>query len=58
MSITTKIQSLEKYVEQLETRLRSDVPARHAHRPDGFKQMLEIDLRKTRAKLNELKLKG
>lgn len=45
---------LTKYAESLKQRLSASVPDRHAHRPEGYKQMLEIDLRKTLARIEKL----
>ena len=49
---------LTKYAAQLQYRIKADVPKRHISHPEAFKQMLEIDLKKTLAKIEELKLNG
>jgi hypothetical protein len=51
-----KIESLKKYAEGLEQRLRGPVPQRHAHRPEIFKKMVELDLKKTRAAIEKLSM--
>lgn len=52
---TEKINRLETYVDGLKTRLSGKVPEKHKDSPESFKQMLEIDLKKTQAMLNKLK---
>jgi hypothetical protein len=46
--------SLTKYVEQLKQRINSPVPAKHAHRPQVYMDMLRLDLKKTLAKMEKL----
>ena len=49
-----KLISLKIYAEGLKERLKRPVPEKRAHQAAAFKQMLEIDLRKTLAKIEEL----
>jgi uncharacterized protein with von Willebrand factor type A (vWA) domain len=49
-----KVNSLKAYAEKVKHLLNSDVPEKHAHRAEAYKQMLEIDLRKTLAKIAKL----
>jgi hypothetical protein len=49
-----KVLALKVYAESLKTRLARPVPPRHAHHPNEFRQVLEIDLKKTLAKIEEL----
>ncbi len=50
-----KVQKLTKYAEHIKQRLNSAVPERHTHRPQVFKDMLKLDLKKTIAKIEKLK---
>lgn len=53
-----KLQRLQVYADSLKQRLASPVPARHSKSEAdkaGFKQMLEIDLKKTQAQIDKLK---
>lgn len=45
--------SLQAYVAQLQQRLSAPIPEKHKDRVEAYKQMLEIDLKKTLAKLNK-----
>jgi hypothetical protein len=49
-----KILSLKVYADSVKERLARPVPAKHANRVEAFKQMLEIDLKKTLARIEEL----
>ncbi len=49
-----RLQRLKVYAENLEARLKGAVPAKHAKSPETFKQMIEIDLRKTRLMIESL----
>lgn len=53
-----RVQRLQTYAEGLRTKLKSAVPKRHdtsdASRA-GYKQMLEIDLKKTEATIAKLR---
>lgn len=50
-----RLARLTKYVEQLKQRLSGAVPAKYANRPEVFKQMISIDLKKTLAVMEKLK---
>ena len=54
MSSQDKIQRLQIYAASLKDRLARPVPAQHSCRAAAFKQMLEIDLKKTLNKIEEL----
>jgi hypothetical protein len=45
---------LTKYVETLRQRLSSTVPKKFEHRPQVFKDMISLDIRKTLAKIERL----
>ena len=49
-----KINRLKTYAENLRSRLTGGIPEKHKNSPEGFKQMIEIDLKKTEAKIKEL----
>ena len=49
---TKKRTALTRYADQLRQRLSADIPLRHQHRLEAYKRMLEIDLKKTLARLN------
>lgn len=49
-----KKQRLLKYVELLKQRLSSAIPEKHLHRPQVFKDMLQLDLKKTLARIEKL----
>lgn len=44
--------SLTNYANALKQRLAAPAPLRHANRVEAYKQMLEIDLKKTLTKLS------
>ncbi len=48
-----KLTSLQTYANSLKQRLQGPVPPNHAHRPEAFKQMLEIDLKKTLSRIEK-----
>ncbi len=50
-----RINRLKVYAENLEQRLKGAVPARHKDTAAGWKQMLEIDLKKTRIMIESLR---
>lgn len=50
-----RLARLTKYVEQLKQRLSGTVPSKYANRPEVFKQMISIDLKKTLAVMEKLK---
>lgn len=53
----TKVQkktSLIKYSELLKQKLVASVPTKHEHRIESYRQMLQIDLKKTLAKIETL----
>lgn len=48
---------LQKYAEEIKQRMNTSVPTKHSTSPAkaaAYKQMLEIDLRKTQAKMEKL----
>lgn len=55
-TIADKILSLEKYVEDMKTRLASPVPAKHAHRPEIFRAWLAREIKMHTTKIEDLKL--
>lgn len=50
-----KINRLQVYVDMLKARLAGGVPEKHKDAPEGFKMMIEIDLKKSQANLDKLK---
>jgi hypothetical protein len=54
MSNETKVKSLKIYAEGLQARLKQAVPKKREWQAAAFKQMLEIDLKKTLNKIEEL----
>lgn len=50
-----KINRLLIYAEGLKARLTGGIPPKHANAPEAFKQMIEIDLKKTEAKIRALR---
>ncbi len=51
-----KIARLSTYADMLKNRLAGDVPAKHKASPVSFKQMIEIDLKKTLADIERLRI--
>lgn len=52
---TEKINRLQVYAEMLRNRLTGGIPEKHKNSPESFKQMIQIDLAKTEAKIRELR---
>ncbi len=50
-----RINRLQTYADNLKARLTGSVPEKHKNSPESFKQFIEIDLKKTLAKIQELK---
>jgi hypothetical protein len=50
----SKKQALIKYAEGLKQRLSAAVPPKHAHRPQVFKDMIALDLKKTLTRIEKL----
>jgi hypothetical protein len=50
-----QIPRLMKYAEHLKQRLSSAVPEKFKHRPEVFKEMVSLDLKKTLAKIEKLR---
>lgn len=50
-----KINRLTVYADMLRNRLQSGIPPRHKDSPETFKQMLEIDLKKTLLMIEKLR---
>lgn len=55
MTKEAKLKSLIVYAEGLRHRLAGDIPAKHQKAPQAFKQMLEIDLKKTNQDIDKLR---
>jgi hypothetical protein len=55
MTKEAKLKSLIAYAEGLKHRLNSEVPKKHANNVANFKQMLEIDLKKTNQDIEKLR---
>lgn len=55
MTKEAKLKALITYAEGLKRRLIGEVPPRHQKSPAGFKQMLEIDLKKTNQDIDKLR---
>ena len=54
MSNEAKVKSLKIFAEGLQARLKQAVPKKRERQAAAFKQMLEIDLKKTLNKIEEL----
>lgn len=54
MTPDQKKTSLNKYAQTLRQRLSSPVPPKHEHRIQVYKDMLELDLKKTMRKIESL----
>ena len=54
MTPDQKKTSLQKYAASLKQRLSAPVPKKHEHRPDVLKSFLELDLKRTLAKIESL----
>jgi hypothetical protein len=57
MAITNtneKKNKLIKYAESIKQRLSASIPQKHANRVQAYKQMLEIDLKKTLSRIEKL----
>ncbi len=54
MTKNEKILALEVYLEQLTAKLTASVPVKHKDNTKEYKRMLEIDLEKTRRKIESL----
>lgn len=52
---TERVARLEKYVTDLRARLAGDVPPRHKDSVKEWKQMLEIDIKKTQMEIDRIK---
>lgn len=50
-----RIARLETYAANLKARLTGGIPEKHKDAPEQFKQMVQIDLAKTEAKIRELR---
>lgn len=56
-AINEKLNRLQTYLASLKQRLSGQVPSKHAKSPgsiEAFKQMLQIDIRKTEAQIKKL----
>lgn len=54
MTSDQKKASLQKYASALKQRLSAPVPKKHEHRSQVFKSFLELDLKRTLAKIGTL----
>lgn len=54
MIVNDKKASLIRYAESLQQRLQAQIPSRHAHRPEAYLEMLRIDLKKTKNRIDKL----
>lgn len=50
-----RINRLQVYADMLKSRLTGGVPEKHKDSPESFKQMIEIDLKKTLDTIAKLK---
>lgn len=55
MTKQEKLTALLTYAESLKRRLEGEVPVKHQKAPQYFKQMLEIDLKKTNQNIDKLR---
>ena len=55
MTKEAKLKSLIVYAEGLKRRLTGEIPAKHQKAPQYFKQMLEMDLKKTNQDIDKLR---
>jgi len=56
MKPSEKLQSLLKYRADHETRLISPVPEKHKNHPEAHKDYLRLEIKKTTAKIDKLKM--
>jgi hypothetical protein len=57
MASKDKVKSLSVYVEDLKNKLKSaDVPERHKHRPDIYRDWLKREISAASTKLEDIKL--
>lgn len=53
-----KLVSLNKYLAELKSRLASDVPEKHKHRPNEYKELLQREIFKVNKTIELDKLEG
>lgn len=54
MTTEQKRAALLKYAETLKQRLLAKIPEKHIHRPQVFKDMLALDLKRTLIRIEKL----
>ena len=54
----TKVQSLEKYLQEMNNKLSSPIPERHKHNPRTYVDFLSHEIKMTKAKIDNLKVEG
>lgn len=54
--VDAKLKRLVKYQQELQAKLSSTVPTKHANREKAWRQMLEKDLTLTKGRVEELRL--
>lgn len=54
MTTDQKLAALRLYAQNLRQRLQAPVPQEHLHRPEIYKDMLELDLKKTMKRIEAL----
>ena len=59
MAKAEKIGNLQKYLEDKVQKLGAkEVPARHQAAPQAYKNWLELEIKRTSTKIEELKIQG
>lgn len=56
MTKQEKLRSLITYVEGLKRRLEGELPKKYINSPEYFKQMIELDIKKTSLDIEKLKM--
>lgn len=54
MTQDQKLSALRLYAQNLRQRLQAPVPQKHLHRPEIYKDMLELDLKKTMSRIEKM----
>lgn len=53
-----KVNKLQKYADDIKSRLSSAVPEKHKNHPDTYKRFLDNELKTVTSQLDRLKLEG
>jgi len=53
-----KLLKLEKYLSQMQDKLNSPIPPKHANHPESYKQFLRNEISTVKTKIESAKLEG